>query len=91
VDTLVCLACGASPPLREGVALLVRDPPAHEAALEAARRASPGWYEMEQPRADASPWRHHLAKRRRYVEGVLRRALAEHAAQGGQTMLAAGE
>lgn len=79
MDTLVCLACGASPPLREGVALLVRDPAAHEAALEAARRASPAWYEMEQPRADASPWRHHLAKRRRYVEGVLRRALAERA------------
>ncbi|HVP29450.1 MAG TPA: class I SAM-dependent methyltransferase [Myxococcota bacterium] len=71
-----CGACGARPAERDGVALLVRDPEKHEADLEAARRANPGWYVEQQPAVEASPWRHHLAKRRRYVESVLARALA---------------
>lgn len=75
-DSLRCDACGASPPQHDGVPLLVREPAKHEAELEAARRANPAWYVTEQPGAEASPWRHHLAKRRRYVEGVLRRELA---------------
>jgi len=75
-DALRCDGCGARPPIRDGVALLVRDPATHEAELEAARATNPDWYVAEQPDAALSPWRHHLAKRRRYVESVLARELA---------------
>ncbi len=37
--------------------------------------SNPDWYVLEQPPEMASPWRHHLRKRRRYVEAVLRREL----------------
>lgn len=74
--SLRCGACFSSPPQHDGVVLLVRDPARLEAELEAARRANPAWYVAPQPEAGESPWRHHLEKRRRYVEAVLRRELS---------------
>jgi SAM-dependent methyltransferase len=70
-----CRVCDATYRLEAGVPLLVTDWRAHEAELEAARQVNPGWYVAEQPAEAVSPWRHQLRKRRRYVEGVLRRAL----------------
>jgi len=89
-DALRCEGCGAQAPLHDGVALLVRDPEKHESALEEARRANPEWYVLEQPGAEASPWRHHLAKRRRYVEGVLARELARRSVPRAARLLDLG-
>jgi SAM-dependent methyltransferase len=50
---------------------LVHDPVAHEAEMATARTVNPDWYVAEQPPEAVSPWRHHLTKRRRYVESVL--------------------
>lgn len=75
-----CDACGARYGSRDGIPLLVADWAAHESRLEAARRENPAWYVEEQPAEAVSPWRHHLRKRRRYVEGVLVR---ERARRGG--------
>jgi SAM-dependent methyltransferase len=75
-EAWTCRACGASYRLSDGIPLLVRDWTVHEAQLAQARAENPQWYVLEQPPEVASPWRHHLRKRRRYVEGVLRRELA---------------
>jgi 2-polyprenyl-3-methyl-5-hydroxy-6-metoxy-1,4-benzoquinol methylase/uncharacterized protein YbaR (Trm112 family) len=73
---VVCRACGSTFPVVNGIPVLVREPGTHEAALAEARATNPGWYVTEQATEDASPWRHHLKKRRAYVERVLRRELA---------------
>lgn len=74
-DAWHCPSCGVHYSLRDGIAVLVRDATTHEQRLMEARAQNPTWYVAEQPVADASPWRHHLAKRRRYVESALAREL----------------
>ncbi len=59
--------------------MLVADPAAHAADLERARRVNPRWYVDAQAPEAASPWRHHLRKRRRYVQQVLRSELERRA------------
>lgn len=59
--------------------MLVADPAAHRADLEHARAVSPLWYVDAQASEAASPWRHHLRKRRRYVQKVLRAELERRA------------
>jgi SAM-dependent methyltransferase len=59
-----------------GSPVLVRDPTAHEAQLAEARSVNPLWYEDVQPAEAVSPWRHHIRKRRRYVQGLLAREVA---------------
>ena len=60
----------------DGIPMLVRDPRAHEADLALAREVNPLWYESVQPAEEASPWRHHIRKRRLYLERALRREFA---------------
>lgn len=55
--------------------MLVADPATHASDLERARSVNPLWYVVEQPPEAASPWRHHLRKRRHYVENALRKEL----------------
>jgi ubiquinone/menaquinone biosynthesis C-methylase UbiE/uncharacterized protein YbaR (Trm112 family) len=74
---LHCSTCGADFPLPGGIPLLVRDPAAHEADIERARNVNPLWYQSEQPAEQASPWRHHIKKRRLYLEKVLKREFAQ--------------
>lgn len=77
-----CLDCGAMYHLSGDIPLLVRDWRTHEEQLAQARAANPAWYVLEQPPEAISPWRHHLRKRRRYVESVLQRELqARHQVQ----------
>lgn len=71
-----CAGCSAAFPLVDGVPILVRDPMAHEAEIERARSVNPLWYEAEQPAEAVSPWRHHIKKRRLYLEKVLKREFA---------------
>lgn len=75
-DAVVCGSCGASFPAMDGIAALVRDPRAHEEELARARKVNQLWYEAEQPAEEASPWRHHIRKRRLYLEQALRREFA---------------
>jgi SAM-dependent methyltransferase len=75
-DEWTCRGCGSPYRVIDGIPLLVRDWRAHEEELARARESNPDWYVVEQPPEAVSPWRHHLVKRRRYVESVLRRELA---------------
>lgn len=59
----------------EGMPVLVVNPADHEAEMIKALGVNPQWYLSEQPPEEGSPWRHHLKKRREYVESVLRREL----------------
>lgn len=72
---LICVECATVHADEAEVALLVADPAHHLAELEQARATNPGWYEAVQAPETTSPWRHHLKKRRRYVERVLRAEL----------------
>ena len=56
--------------------VLVRDVQGLATQIYEARRVNPAWYLAEQPPESVSPWRHHLKKRRQFVEGVLGRELA---------------
>lgn len=85
-----CLECGTAYRLGEGIPLLVRDWNAHEDQLAQAREENPGWYVLEQLPEVASPWRHHLQKRRRYVERVLRRELQARRRLRAATLLDLG-
>src|SRR3546814_17824586 len=82
-----CLSCGADYPRADGVGILVADPSAHEADLARAREVNPGWYLEEQPVEAVSPWRHHLRKRRLYVQAVLRREMALRGRETADTLL----
>ncbi len=75
-DAVTCGQCGTRFPALNGIPILVRDPHAHEAELAGARAVNPLWYEAEQPAEEASPWRHHIKKRRLYLEQALRREFA---------------
>jgi SAM-dependent methyltransferase len=45
--------------------------------LAEARSVNPQWYLEEQPPEQSSPWRHHLRKRREYVQSVLSKELSK--------------
>lgn len=77
-----CDACGTALRLEEGVPILAAGWAALDAELAEARAVNPSWYLAEQPAESVSPWRHHLRKRREYVEQrlrayLLRRGLAK--------------
>lgn len=78
-DGARCVACGTAARFEHGIPILARDWNVVQADVEAARHVRPGWYEDEQPPEMASPWRHHLRKRRLYVQ----RAIARHLQQLG--------
>jgi SAM-dependent methyltransferase len=73
---LVCPNCHAEFSNENDIAILVPDATAHEADIARARDVNPDWYLAEQPTIDSSPWRHHLKKRKEYVEQVFRRELS---------------
>lgn len=76
-QALACTSCNASHLLQGGVAYLVHDAERHAEAIATARGVNPLWYEDEQPPETVSPWRHHMKKRRLYVEGVMRAELRQ--------------
>jgi SAM-dependent methyltransferase len=76
-DVLACGACGGSFPSAGGIPLLVANPGTHEEVMAQARAVNPDWYKAEQPPEAASPWRHHLKRRRLYVASVLARELGK--------------
>jgi SAM-dependent methyltransferase len=80
-DALTCQGCGARYLVSDGIPIVVADGSAHEQDMATAREVNPNWYEAEQPVEIASPWRHHLRKRRLYVTSVIQRYLKKN----GQT------
>jgi SAM-dependent methyltransferase len=76
-----CLSCDATFRSANGIPILVKNDAELVRQIDDARRVNPAWYETEQPPEQASPWRHHLRKRRLYVRGVLKRELARRGVQ----------
>jgi SAM-dependent methyltransferase len=89
-DAASCRACSAIFPCADGVPVLVRDTQKVTDEIEEARRVNPAWYVAEQPPESVSPWRHHLKKRRLYVERVLGRELARRGRQRAARLLDLG-
>lgn len=89
-DQLVCSSCGTTYPVNDGVSVLVADPDGLEADLERARQVNPNWYLEEQPAEVSSPWRHHVKKRRLYVQSVLSRELALRGQEQAEALLDLG-
>jgi SAM-dependent methyltransferase len=69
-----CERCGFMAGDAGGVPVLLRDPAEIDAAIASAREAGRGaWYEEAQSGQWTGPWRHHMAKRRRYLDDALDR------------------
>lgn len=63
-----CCSCGAQYAVEQEIPFLIRDLKVHKDKLDEAKSVKPDWYLQEQPLEQASPWRHHLRKRRVFVE-----------------------
>lgn len=63
-----CRKCGWEYPLEQSIPILVRNWDAQKDQLEEAKSIKPDWYLEEQPVEEVSPWRHHIKKRRAFVE-----------------------
>lgn len=87
---LACTGCGARYPVQGGIPLLTPDPATQEEELARVRANNPQWYIEEQPSEQASPWRHHLRKRRLYVQDVLKRELTKQGLTRAPTLLDLG-
>lgn len=85
-----CAGCDHHYLVTEGIPLLVRDWQQHERDLDRARQVSPEWYLHEQPPEVTSPWRHHLRKRRQYVEAAIQQYLQKKEARHAATLLDLG-
>jgi SAM-dependent methyltransferase len=67
-----CRRCGSSIGYADGIPLLVRDREVIDAVIAEAKQAGAGdWYTKPQLGQWTGPYRHHVEKRRRWVEGVL--------------------
>ena len=69
-DVPRCAVCGESVRVEQGIPILVRDWSPLQEQIAAAAQVKPNWYREEQPPEQSSPWRHHLRKRRQYVQGA---------------------
>lgn len=79
-DAMTCSGCGFVVEEVEGIPLLVKDRAASDAMIAAAKssqRAS--WYQAPQKSQWTGPFRHHLLKRRTYVDGLLSDYIAKAA------------
>lgn len=85
-----CNNCGHEYGVEQGIPILVRDQELHHRELEQARTVNPNWYVGEQAPEVASPWRHHLKKRRLYVESVITNYLEAKGKTSATTLLDLG-
>jgi SAM-dependent methyltransferase len=86
----LCRKCGSSYPVEQGIPRLVKNWQQHEEELNQAKAVKPGWYLEEQPPELVSPWRHHLRKRRQYVEAAIQEYLDGKRQSRATTMLDLG-
>jgi len=89
-EALLCRECGGRFPVIEGVPLLVRDLLDHEAGLERARDLRPAFNLEPQPPEEASPWKHHLRKRRLFVRRAIAAQLSRSGKERAETLLDLG-
>jgi SAM-dependent methyltransferase len=85
-----CFSCGRAYRVVEGIPLLVSSWETHARRLQELGEARPDWYEEPHTSEETGPCRHHLRKRRLYVERVLRRYLAERGRPRTTTLLDLG-
>jgi len=76
-EQLVCTHCNRDYPVFQDIPVLVANPHEHVAFIRAEQERNPDWYKTEQPSEEASPWRHHVKKRRAYVEHAIQTYLSE--------------
>lgn len=74
-ESWICSECRHYYPIERGIPILVREREQHAKTLEEAQSAKPDWYLAEQFAEDESPWRHHMKKRRLYVETAIQQHL----------------
>jgi SAM-dependent methyltransferase len=89
-DAWVCRECKQVYPVKQQIPLLVRDWRLHEEEIKQAGEIKPSWFIDEQPPEAESPWRHHLEKRRRYVEDAIARYLKQNNKSHVEKMLDLG-
>lgn len=68
-----CAVCGHVVDVLSGVPILLRDRPAIEESINAAKQERRSWYEEPHAGQWQGPYRHHLKKRRAYIESTLRK------------------
>ncbi len=85
-----CQTCGCHYPTVQKIPVLVRTWETLEYQLIEAREIKPGWYIYEQLPESKSPWRHHLKKRREYVEKAIKKYLEIYARSHATTLLDLG-
>jgi SAM-dependent methyltransferase len=89
LDLATCSHCGFHVEESDGIPLLVKDRGVIDTAVAAAKAAGrAAWYEESQAGQWQGPFRHHLRKRRHYVDGIL--SAFTSAAQGPLTGLDLG-
>ena len=72
-NAFVCAGCDKVYPVQDGIPIFVSDAQEHLTRMEAAIHDNPSWYESSQiVWHDKGPCRHHLGRRRVFVESVLR-------------------
>jgi len=76
-EAWVCRSCHHTYPIQDGIPLLVRDWTQHQAEIVHAAQVRPAWYLQEQPPETVSPWRHHMKKRRLFVEETVQQQLKQ--------------
>jgi SAM-dependent methyltransferase len=82
-----CATCGFVAGDADGIPVLVRDTSKIEAAIAEARAAGrEAWYEAPQADQWTGPYRHHVAKRRAYLDAALRRHVPRRG--GGRPIVA---
>lgn len=81
-EETACRRCGSFIGCVEGIPLLVRDRKVIEATIAEAKRAGTGdWYTKSQLGQWTGPYRHHVEKRKRWVEVVLAEWKSRHDVQ----------
>lgn len=86
-----CAACGFTAGEFDGIPVLLSDPAAVEAAIASAREAGrEAWYEAPQADQWTGPHRHHVAKRRAYLDDALARHLPARRDDGPRVALDLG-
>lgn len=74
LDDLRCASCGYEATVEDGIPVLLRDPDEIARLIAKARSAGRGaWFEDPHASQWEGPYRHHLAKRRRYLDDTMAR------------------